>query len=79
MPQDSIDEEFHEHMIYRGMYLKRTGSSTSEPETVDTDVRTRKLDGASPDDECVVPSLCLVSDRRLSPFASSDSLANDLK
>lgn len=79
VPQDSIDEEFHERLIYGGMYLRREGSSTSEPETVDSEQRsiiTRK----SPDDESVVPSTySLLPDRILSPFASSDSLANDMR
>lgn len=70
MPQDSIDEEFHENLIYRGVYLNRMESEEFPV-----------VDGApenfSPDDESVVPSLCLLSDRKLSPFASNDSLAND--
>lgn len=78
MPQDSIDEEFHEHMIYRGMYLKREESMNSE-DTVESEGHTRKSDGNSPDDESVVPSSCLLPDRRLSPFASSDSLAYDVR
>lgn len=71
MPQDSIDEEFHENLIYRGAYLNRTESE--EFRTVDNGVQKN----FSPDDESVVPSLCLLSDRKLSPFASNDSLAND--
>lgn len=77
--QDSIDEEFHERLIYGGMYLRRDGSTTSEPETIDGEQRIRKSDAASPDDESVVPSFSLLPDRRLSPFASSDSLANDMR
>lgn len=79
IPQDSIDEEFHERLIYGGMYLRREGSTTSEPETIDSEQRTRKSDAASPDDESVVPSFSLLPDRILSPFASSDSLANDMR
>lgn len=72
MPQDSIDEEFHENLIYRGAYLNRMESE--EFRTADNGVQ----ENFSPDDdESVVPSLCLLSDRKLSPFASSDSLAND--
>lgn len=56
--QDSIDEEFHENLIYNRMY---TGMEYS------------------PNDECVVPSVCLLPDRKLSPFASNDSLANDIR
>lgn len=78
LPQDSLDEEFHEHMIYDGRYLTQDGSTTSEPETLD-EGKSRKSDGASPEDEGIVPSSCLLPDRRLSPFASSDSLANDLR
>lgn len=72
MPQDSIDEEFHENLIYRGVYLNRTDSE--EFRTVDNGMP----ENFSPDDESVVPSLCLLSDRKLSPFASNDSLANDI-
>lgn len=71
MPQDSIDEEFHENLIYRGTYLNRMESE--EFREVDNGVQ----ENFSPDDESVVPSLCLLSDRKLSPFASNDSLAND--
>ncbi|XP_044253197.1 uncharacterized protein LOC123004146 [Tribolium madens] len=54
--QDSIDEEFHENLIYNRMYMEY-----------------------SPSDECVVPSVCLLPDRKLSPFASNDSLTNDIR
>lgn len=57
IPQDSIDEEFHENLIYRGVYLDRTGSE--------------EFKNVPLDDEGIVPSLC----RKLSPFASTDSLA----
>lgn len=78
IPQDSIDEEFHERLIYGGMYLRREGSITSEADAVDGEQRVRKSE-TSPDDESVVPSFSLLLDRKLSPFASSDSLANDMR
>lgn len=74
LPQDSIDEEFHENLIYRGMYLSRNESDVSDSGTPE-----RNVENISLDDECVVPSSCLLSDRKLSPFASNDSLANDLR
>lgn len=59
--QDSLDEEFHENLIYNRGYLRENECRVE----------------FSPSDECVVPSVCL--ERRLSPFASSDSLANDVR
>lgn len=79
MPQDSIDEEFHERLIYGRMYLRRDGSTTSEHETIDSEQNVRKPETLLPEDESVVPSLSLLPDRKLSPFASSDSLANDIR
>ncbi|KAK9685689.1 hypothetical protein QE152_g37855 [Popillia japonica] len=77
MPQDSIDEEFHENFIYNKMYIKN-GSSTSDQE-LERGIPPRIAEELSPVDESVVPSLCLLPDRKLSPFASSDSLANDIR
>lgn len=77
MPQDSIDEEFHENFIYNKMYM-RDGSSVSDHE-MERSIPPRIAEELSPVDEGVVPSLCLLPDRKLSPFASSDSLANDLR
>lgn len=71
MPQDSIDEEFHENLIYRGVYLHTTESE--EFRSADNGIQ----ENISLDDESVVPSLRFLSDRKLSPFASNDSLAND--
>nr|XP_015838279.1 PREDICTED: uncharacterized protein LOC658297 isoform X4 [Tribolium castaneum] len=59
--QDSIDEEFHENLIYNRMYMRQDSVEYS------------------PSDECVVPSVCLLPDRKLSPFASNDSLTNDVR
>lgn len=70
--QDSIDEEFHENLIYNKSYLNRqdsqdsTGGNASKPSNILLD-------------ECVVPSVCLLPDGKLSPFASNDSLANDTR
>lgn len=68
--QDSIDEEFHENIIYNKRYLNREDSQES------TSV-------AKPNsfiqDESVVPSVFLLPDTKLSPFASNDSLANDAR
>lgn len=77
-PQDSLDEEFHENLIYGGRYLRRSGSSTSD-DILDNEIRTRKGNGVSPEDEGVVPSLSLLPDGKYSPFASNDSLANDVR
>ncbi|XP_017779101.1 PREDICTED: uncharacterized protein LOC108564538 [Nicrophorus vespilloides] len=68
-PQDSIDEVFHENYIYDGKYLKVEGSTTTSE-----DQEVRKSEEA-PEDEGVVPSFYIDK----SPFASSDSLANDLR
>ncbi|KAK4874962.1 hypothetical protein RN001_014322 [Aquatica leii] len=75
-PQDSIDEEFHENLIYRGRYLRRSGSSTSD-DLLDQELRMRKSESVSTE-EGVVPSLSLMFGR-CSPFASNDSLANDIR
>ncbi|XP_031355100.1 uncharacterized protein LOC116179448 [Photinus pyralis] len=75
-PQDSLDEEFHENLIYRGRYLRRSGSSTSD-DILEQEMRMRKSDSVSLE-EGVVPSLSLML-HRCSPFASSDSLANDVR
>lgn len=77
LPQDSIDEEFHENLIYRGMYLSRNESE--EIRVSDNGTPEQNIEIFSIDDESVVPSSCLLSDRKLSPFASNDSLANDLR
>ena len=75
--QDSIDEEFHENYFYRGVYAK-DGSSVSDQE-FDRCIPPKISEESSPGDECIVPNLCLLPDRKLSPFASSDSLANDIR
>ncbi|KAF5280043.1 hypothetical protein FQR65_LT03298 [Abscondita terminalis] len=75
-PQDSIDEEFHENLIYRGRYLRRSGSSTSD-DLLDQELRMRKSESISTE-EGVVPSLSLMLDK-CSPFASNDSLTNDIR
>ncbi|XP_025837065.1 uncharacterized protein LOC108734776 [Agrilus planipennis] len=72
--QDSIEEEFHETLIYKGRYLRRSGSSTSDDILEDRCGRKpeRLL---SLEDESVVP----VFERKPSPFTSNDSLANDVR
>lgn len=69
--QDSIDEEFHENLIYNRMYYRQDSQECGNGVAI-------VLDGHSPNDEGIVPSY-LVPDRRLSPFASNDSLANDIR
>lgn len=76
--QDSIDEEFHENLIYEGRYLRRSGSSTSD-DLLDNEIRSRKANGTSPDNECIVPSLSLLPEGKYALFASNDSLANDVR
>lgn len=70
--QDSLDEEFHENLIYGGLFRKGS-SSFSEHEGGD--------EGENDDEEedGVVPTLHLMPDQKVSPFASTDSLANDIR
>lgn len=70
--QDSIDEEFHENIIYNKRYLNREDSQDS------TSGNTAKLK-TFVQDESIVPSVCLLPDGKLSPFDSNDSLANDVR
>lgn len=70
--QDSIDEEFHENIIYNKRYLKREDSQDS------TNGNAAKQNNFLLD-ESIVPSVCLLPDGKLSPFASNDSLANDAR
>lgn len=66
--QESIDEEFHENLIYNRIYMRQSS----------IDEHSFGRNGYSPSDECVVPSVCLLAGQ-LSPFASNDSLANDVR
>lgn len=68
--QDSIDEEFHENIIYNKRYLNREDSQDS---TISNAAKQNNF----LQDEGIVPSVCLLPDGKLSPFASNDSLAND--
>lgn len=77
-PQDSIDEEFHENLIYGGRYLRRSGSSTSD-DILENETRGKKREIISPVEEGVVPTLSLLPESKFSPFASNDSLANDVR
>lgn len=77
--QDSIDEEFHENLIYGGgKYLRRSGSSTSD-DLLEIELRKKSSETLSSTDECVVPSVCVLTDRRQSPFTSNDSLETDIR
>ncbi|CAH1180414.1 unnamed protein product [Phaedon cochleariae] len=67
--QDSIDEDFHEHLIYNRRYLNTQHSVEGGSIGMETWLR----------DECVVPSISFTSEKRLSPFTSNDSLANDAR
>nr|XP_022910341.1 uncharacterized protein LOC111421422 isoform X1 [Onthophagus taurus] len=71
LPQDSVDEEFHENFIYNRMYIRNGSSSDHEQH-----IPPRISEEASPADEGIVPSL---SFKKISPFASTDSLANDIR
>nr|CAI5843591.1 unnamed protein product [Callosobruchus analis] len=62
--QESIDEEFHENIIYNRIFLNRPDG---EP------VKETKQG------ESVVPSVRLMPDSKLSPFTSNDSLNNDAR
>lgn len=68
--QDSVDEEFHENIIYNRIYLNRGDSQENGP---------LGLENISPHEAPIVPSVCLPPDERLSPFASNDSLTNDTR
>ncbi|CAH1984285.1 unnamed protein product [Acanthoscelides obtectus] len=62
--QDSIDEEFHENIIYNRIFLNRQDSNAVK--------ETRQ-------GESVVPSVRFMPDSKLSPFTSNDSLNNDAR
>lgn len=68
--QDSIDDEFHENIIYNKIYLNREDSLDN-----------RRGSKHSPyfHDESIVPSVCLLPEEKSSPFASNDSLTNDTR
>lgn len=70
--QDSVDEEFHENIIYNKRYLNREDSQDSTSRNVSKHNNFLQ-------DESVVPSVCLLPDGKLSPFASNDSLTNDAR
>ncbi|KAG5899755.1 hypothetical protein JTB14_006092 [Gonioctena quinquepunctata] len=67
--QDSIDEDFHEHLIYNKMLLNKQNSQ--EGVGIDMERWLR--------DECIVPSISFLPEKRLSPFTSNDSLTNDAR
>ncbi|KAL3272795.1 hypothetical protein HHI36_014255 [Cryptolaemus montrouzieri] len=72
-PQDSMDEEFHENLIYNRMYINHQDSLERSQENLP-----RNIESHSPNDECVVPSISTLSEKK-SPFNSNDSLANDIR
>ncbi|KAL1497002.1 hypothetical protein ABEB36_008034 [Hypothenemus hampei] len=70
-PQDLVlDEEFHENIIYSKEYDRYEPTSENNLEIINE---------GSPPDESIVPSIFLTADQTPSPFASSDSLANDTR
>lgn len=73
--QDSLDEEFHENLIYRGLFRKQS-SSLSEHDGGDED---ENEDNDEDEEDGVVPTLRLKPNKKISPFASTDSLANDMR
>lgn len=81
-PQDSLDEEFHENLIYGGLFRKRSSSYSEACEERDDD-EDEEGDGEDEEDDeeedGVVPTLQLMPDQKISPFASTDSLANDMR
>lgn len=76
--QDSLDEEFHENLIYGELFRKQS-SSTSDPEVHETHHSRNASNSPSPEEDGVVPTLHLLPEEKSSPFASTDSLANDLR
>lgn len=77
-PQDSIDEEFHENLIYGGLFRKRSSSYSEAFEEGENDDEDEEDDDDEEEDG-VVPTLQLMPDQKISPFASTDSLANDIR
>lgn len=73
-PQDSMEEEFHENLIYNKMYVNHQDSLNISQD----ELQRKKNDSRTPEDECVVPSISLLT-RHKSPFNSNDSLANDIR
>ncbi|KAJ8971004.1 hypothetical protein NQ314_000921, partial [Rhamnusium bicolor] len=69
--QDSVDEEFHENLIYNRIYLSR---QDSQENGVAIMVENHLLY-----EESIVPSVYLLPDDKSSPFASNDSLTNDIR
>ncbi|KAK9885418.1 hypothetical protein WA026_010914 [Henosepilachna vigintioctopunctata] len=72
--QDSLDEEFHENLIYNRMYIDNNEHLSNSLE----ELPKRMIGSISPNDECVVPSISMMSTKK-SPFNSNDSLANDIR
>ncbi|CAG9766941.1 unnamed protein product [Ceutorhynchus assimilis] len=68
-PQDSVDEEFHENIFYKKIFDRQDS----------TDIENMKDDIVYPIDESIVPSIFLRPELKLSPFTSSDSIANDTR
>ncbi|CAG9864745.1 unnamed protein product [Phyllotreta striolata] len=64
--QDSIDEDFHEHLIYSKTYL---GREYVEEQRINMENWLK--------DDSIVPSISFLPHAKLSPFTSNDSLAND--
>lgn len=79
--QDSLDEELHENLIYEGIFRKPS-SSLSEHDIGEDDENEENDEDEEEEEEeedGVVPILKLKSDKKISPFASTDSLANDIR
>ncbi|KAK6626476.1 hypothetical protein RUM44_008949 [Polyplax serrata] len=79
--QDSLDEEFHENLIYGGIFSKLSSSEQSmKPVLLNSkrEVPDERSGGSTPDDTDVFPMVTL-NVSLVSPFASCDSLANDQK
>lgn len=84
-PQDSLDEEFHENLIYGGIFRKASSSYSEhdggdEGENEENDEEEEEDEENDDEEEDgVVPTLHLMPDQKISPFASTDSLANDMR
>ncbi|CAH1105826.1 unnamed protein product [Psylliodes chrysocephalus] len=66
--QDSIDEDFHENLIYNKTYLNR---EYNDEQRINMETWLK--------DDSIVPSISFLPHAKLSPFTSNDSLANDVR
>ncbi|XP_028131429.1 uncharacterized protein LOC114327122 isoform X3 [Diabrotica virgifera virgifera] len=67
--QDSIDEDFHEHLIYSRTYLDTHEFNGEQHINMENWLK----------DDSIVPSISFLPHAKLSPFTSNDSLANETR